>query len=634
MTVRSVYFITLLLVLLFPLSALAEIKEFTKEVEDVVGKDQSQEAKEKYLIERAQRLALEEAGVYISSTKVVTGFRLTEDKITAMTAGVAKVKMVDSMPRMDDNKNIYIKVKVVVTVDTNILDKQIESLANESESLKKLEVEVKRRAALEKELESLKKDDTKRLDQLNAQVIALEQEHQRQRVIREEEALRAKGELNKVQIERLRKEREQQEQINLLIAEQEKKRKEEADAIASESDRVKKAQLENEKRLNELARKAQVKKHEWVSADESLSIKQVIEGAKQSKSEIANISRQMDIQFESNKENLQNVFGKQKELTVIQLPASIDPRGDFETTEEYNKRKDIHKAIVAKEESAHKKRIDILNASLDYELANATYDYLTQTASIQKDFVNRFNTLQKKTFVLPDEKIELELGRPDADAFAFQMVVKYENEKIDSSLRYNDRSKADDLRKTPHFLRAEGTFKIAEDVSTQYKTQSALGFFGRLVDFFSGKSKIGEGVSKAKMFQHSDKNDIYKKLVKVKITHPAMDAPQDVALPEPSKFSEFEMYEKIVKESIPEAMKDVEQKRQVLLALGVVKQKLASKTEKPANSEIMTNGRQGQSDKPVTNVQQEKLSKPVKKTKRKKALNKEKQKAQELGLVN
>ena len=142
MVLRKIFFVSVLLILLFPTLVSAEIKEFTHEVEDVVGKDQSQEAKEKYLIERAMRLALEEAGVYISSTTVVTNLQLSEDNVTAMTAGIAKIKTRDISPRIDENKNIYIKVKVIVTVDTSILDKQIENLAKETATMKKLEEEV------------------------------------------------------------------------------------------------------------------------------------------------------------------------------------------------------------------------------------------------------------------------------------------------------------------------------------------------------------------------------------------------------------------------------------------------------------------------------------------------------------
>ncbi len=571
MVLRKIFFVSVLLILLFPTLVSAEIKEFTHEVEDVVGKDQSQEAKEKYLIERAMRLALEEAGVYISSTTVVTNLQLSEDNVTAMTAGIAKIKTRDISPRIDENKNIYIKVKVIVTVDTSILDKQIENLAKETATMKKLEEEVKKRAALEKELESLKKDDIKRLNQLNTQVIAIEKERQKQRIFREEQALKAKGELNKVQIERLNKEKELQERINKEIAEQEKKRREESEAIAKESDRIKRAQLENDQRLSELARKADLKKQEWVTVDESLSIKQIIEESKNIKSEIVNISSQLDIQFEKNKDNLNNVFSKQIELTVPQFPPDPEPKGDFETTAEYDKRKAVHAAKIAEIDASNRRKIEKLNAELNYEIAEATLDYLKQTVSILKDYVNRFNVLQQKAFILPDEKIEIELGHPDADKYLFPMTLKHAGYNIETSLKYSDRSKADDLRKTKQFLHAEGTFKIAENVSVSYKTQSIFKLIGSLPSLIRGGSKVGSGVAKAKLFRDSDKNDVSYKLVKVKITHPAMDKPQEINLPEPNKFSEIEMYENILKESIPEAKRDADKKKELFLALDNVK---------------------------------------------------------------
>ncbi|PKN72637.1 MAG: hypothetical protein CVU52_07745 [Deltaproteobacteria bacterium HGW-Deltaproteobacteria-10] len=601
MVLRKIFFVCVLFILLFPALGSSEVKEFTHEVEDVVGKDQSQEAKEKYLVERAMRLALEEAGVYISSTTVVTNMQLSEDKVTAMTAGIAKVKARDISPRIDENKNIYIKVKVIVTVDTSILDKQIENLAKETATMRRLEEEVKKRASLEKELESLKKDDIKRLDQLNSQVIAIEQERQKQRIFREEQALKAKGELNKVQIERLNKEKELQERINKEIAEQEKKRREESEAIARESDRIKRAQLENDQRLSELARKAILKKQEWVAVDESLSIKQIIEESKNIKSEIANISRQLDIQFEKNKDNLNNVFNKQIELTVPQFPPDPGPKGDFETTAEYDQRKADHAAKVAEIDAANRRKIDRLNAELNYETAEATLDYLKQTVSILKDFVNRFNVLQQKAFILPEEKIEIELGHPDADKSLFPMTLKHAGYSIETSLKYADRSKADDLRKTKQFLHGEGTFKIAENVSVSYKTQSIFKLIGSLPTLIRGGGKVGSGVAKAKLFQDSDKNDVSYKLVKVKITHPAMDKPQEINLPEPNKFSEIEMYEKILKESIPEAKQDAERKKELFLAFDNVKKQDAVVVPAPPA------------------VQQEKATKPAPKGKKAKS---------------
>ena len=74
----------------------------------------------------------------------------------------------------------------------------------------------------------------KRLEELNAQALALERERDRQRLFMEEQSLNAKGELSKAEADRLAKERELQERVNRTSAEQEKAKRAEALALAAE----------------------------------------------------------------------------------------------------------------------------------------------------------------------------------------------------------------------------------------------------------------------------------------------------------------------------------------------------------------------------------------------------------------
>ena len=72
---------------------------------------------------------------------------------------------------------------------------------------------------LEDKLANLKSSEVKRLEELNTQALALERERDRQRLFREEQALKAKGELSKAEAERIAKEREMQNRINRTLAE-------------------------------------------------------------------------------------------------------------------------------------------------------------------------------------------------------------------------------------------------------------------------------------------------------------------------------------------------------------------------------------------------------------------------------
>ncbi|MDO9211784.1 MAG: hypothetical protein Q7V48_13715, partial [Deltaproteobacteria bacterium] len=73
---------------IFVYPAFAEIKVFEKEVEEVVGRDQSQEQVEAFALQKAKRLAVEEAGTYISSLTVVQNYVLAKDEVTALASGV------------------------------------------------------------------------------------------------------------------------------------------------------------------------------------------------------------------------------------------------------------------------------------------------------------------------------------------------------------------------------------------------------------------------------------------------------------------------------------------------------------------------------------------------------------------
>jgi hypothetical protein len=299
-----------ILVLYVSATAFSEIKVFDVEVEEIVGRDQSQEQVEAFALQKAKRLAVQKAGTYISSLTVVRNYRLARDEITALASGVVQAKII-GVPSIRVEKGVvHVRVNSRIQVDTNILHRQIEQIMKDKETLKKLEEERRKVNELEKQLASLKNFEIKRLEELNAQAIELEREREKRRLLLAEQVLRAKSDLKKAEIERLEKEREMQARIDKIIAEQETARKEEAKALAREQDRIRRAQLENEQQWKELLRKSHLAQAEWVPIDESLSLKQAIEEVIQLKDEIANLVQRMDLQQKENTENLHRAFKK------------------------------------------------------------------------------------------------------------------------------------------------------------------------------------------------------------------------------------------------------------------------------------------------------------------------------------
>jgi hypothetical protein len=201
--------------------ALAEIKVFEQEVEEAVSRGQSQEQVEAFALQKAKRIAVEEAGTYISSLSVVRNYQLQTDEVTALASGVVQAKIV-GIPavRVDNNGVVHVKVKARIDVDTSVLDRQIQEIMKEKGTLKKLEAEQKKVRELEGKLNNLKSSEVKRLDELNTQALALERERDRQRLFREEQALKAKGELSRAEANRFAREREMQDRISRTLGEQ------------------------------------------------------------------------------------------------------------------------------------------------------------------------------------------------------------------------------------------------------------------------------------------------------------------------------------------------------------------------------------------------------------------------------
>ncbi len=458
-----------LLLTILPCSyALAEVKVFEKEVEEIVGRNQSQDQVEAFALQKAKRLAVEEAGTYLSSLTVVKNFKLTKNEVTALASGIVQAKII-GMPAVKVVKGVvHVTVRSRIQVDTAVLSQQIEQIMQQHGQLKELEAERQKVLELENQLSSIKSSELKRLEELNAQALALEREREKQRLILEEQGLKARGELKQAEIDRLKKERDMQVRVDKLISEQESARKNEAAAIAAEQDRIKKAQLENEQRWSDLARKSKLAQSQWVSLDDSLSLKQAVEEAGQIRTEIANLKKRMEVQFKANKKNLEQAFDKQIALTKPALPAEPKEKDPFETTQEYNKRiaeRDVH-VNTAKAQFADK--IEKLKDEIKFRLLQSEREYLEQKVVVLEPFIGRLQELQAKSFCLPGEDMVVTLKEPDADNSRFPMDLQYKGKTWTQYWKYANRDHARDFWKTRTYLKAQALFQVGDVDKAEY----------------------------------------------------------------------------------------------------------------------------------------------------------------------
>jgi hypothetical protein len=288
------------------------------------------------------------------------------------------------------------------------------------------EIKVFEKETTWKAAKNQRQEQAERLAIMEAQRQALERDRDRQRLFREEQALKAKGELSPAEAERIAKEREMQGRINRTLAEQERAKRYEAVAVVAEQDRIKRAQLENEQRWNELTRKARLTQGQWVVIDDSLSLRQAVTEANNLKQEIANLKARLDYQYGENTRNLQAAYAQQRVLTKAKLPPKPSPKDAFKTTTEYNKRISAYKRQVKEAVMEKGKAVGKLQKEENLKLTQAKIEYLGQQIRVLEPFIKRLQDLQDRKFTLPEGgAMTVDLGEPDADNNRFPVRLQH-----------------------------------------------------------------------------------------------------------------------------------------------------------------------------------------------------------------
>ena len=330
-------------------------------------------------------------------------------------------------------------------------------------ALKERDEALKKMRELEDKLANLKSTEVKRLDELNTQALALERERDRQRLFREEQSLKARGELSRAEADRIAKEREMQDRINRTRVEQEKAKREEAAALMAEQDRIKRAQLENEQRWNDLARKAQLTQDQWVVIDDSISLRQAVTEVNDLKQEIKNLKGRLDYQYGENTKNLEAAYAQQRALTTAKLPPAQVPKDAFETTTAYNERISTYERQVKEAEMEKGEAVENLKKEENLKLAQAKVAYLGQQIRVLAPFIKRLQDLQDRKFTLPEGgAMTVDLGEPDADNNRFPVRLQHSGKSWSKYWDYKDINIAKDFYRTRTYLKAEGLFQIEE----------------------------------------------------------------------------------------------------------------------------------------------------------------------------
>jgi TPR repeat protein len=148
---RALAVITILVALILPINAVAEIQTFTATHTYILGDhDSKDDVRQRCLLE-AKRKILEQAGVYIESASEVKNFDLTKDKITSFAAAVMQVKDTKEDVGFQQG-HMTLTLKLTAQVDLAELRKQLaarqldagvrDDVAAQKERLKRMEAQL------------------------------------------------------------------------------------------------------------------------------------------------------------------------------------------------------------------------------------------------------------------------------------------------------------------------------------------------------------------------------------------------------------------------------------------------------------------------------------------------------------
>lgn len=108
----------MLILVLFPLSIQAEVKEIISEGTYNMGDGETPSVAESRALLQAKRAAVEQAGTYIESYSKVKNLQLTEDEIRVMASGIMEIAVLDKKRTVvGDGFHFWVKIRARVNSD-------------------------------------------------------------------------------------------------------------------------------------------------------------------------------------------------------------------------------------------------------------------------------------------------------------------------------------------------------------------------------------------------------------------------------------------------------------------------------------------------------------------------------------
>lgn len=135
-SIKNIISVAIILLILLPVGAIAEMRDFIKEYKYQASERDSKVSSRDFALGQVKRLLLEEIGSYLESRTEIKNFEMSKDQIVALTAGIVQIKILDEKW----NGNDY-WVKAEIKADPEEVSKAIERKRKENAAIERKETQ-------------------------------------------------------------------------------------------------------------------------------------------------------------------------------------------------------------------------------------------------------------------------------------------------------------------------------------------------------------------------------------------------------------------------------------------------------------------------------------------------------------
>ena len=429
--------LTYLFVGVCALSVNAKTVSFSKEGQQLVPSNQSQDQVIAYLTQKLTREATEEAGIFMKSEMRMEEGTITKEEITNIAGSISKIKQ-EKVKTYTENGQQYVYVKLKVIIDMDSVNAFLSKIKQDNTYKEEAEQLRKKNLQLEQQLRTATKQQFD--NQLSIEVTH-QVETQKQRAIEYNKmALQAQEELAHIAKAQQEQEALRQKQLAQLQRQLEAEELARKQQIAKEKDAIKQAELENQAQIKKLEQQAKINSLQLLPVSQ-ISIQQSFKETNAIRQKISDIVAEFETLRKAANTKLTQKYAQQKEtLLKAKFERQKPTKDPWETTQAYNDRVEQYQQERSRFLSTQQKYLSQLQENEKVAIEANNKETTTAVGNAVTPFVVKLKQLQQGIYSHANNSRAqlLSIDNINIDEGYFVMNIRYEKKTYPLVFYFND----------------------------------------------------------------------------------------------------------------------------------------------------------------------------------------------------